>query len=273
MILLLAVLFGVVAGVSTLAPSAGAEDKFRYDPASCKGAAHSKLYIALGPNVLGVPAKGTVTLVGGISEAERLAPPDLTEPEGCFGNPRQLQGYGYLYQYQEAHDAKWGVPAPSYPHPEVLQLIGVRPRSNGLWGGEELQLNVSKKICAKATVREVLPNGLTACRVKPNVDFRVEDWGASYVANRDIYTTPLGNEFVVNCSPHLFTPPAIGGCDISYAFKPQLNVTYRFQPYTGSHPIPINEIINFDRGFRTQITAELVEAYPWPEQRAGELKK
>ena len=96
---------------------------------------------------------------------------------------------------------------------------------------------------------------------------------ASYVANRDIYTTPLGNEFVVNCSPHLFIPPAIGGCDISYAFKPQLNVTYRFQPYTGSHPIPINEIINFDRGFRTQITAELVEAYPWPEQRAGELKK
>jgi hypothetical protein len=263
---------GITAAVLLLAKPASAADKFRYDPASCRRAAHGRLYIALGPNVLSVPAKGTLTMVGEVPGTERLVPLDPTEPEGCPGNPRQLYNYSYLYQYQEAHDSKRGVPTPTYPHPEVLQLIGVRPRPNGFWGGEELQLLVSRTTCKNAAIRQELPNGLTACRVKPVPNFRVEDWAASYVARPDIYKTPLGNEFVVNCNPHLFTPPAIGGCDVSYAFKLQLNVTYRFQTYTGSHPIAINDIIKFDRGLRTQIAAELVEDYRWPEQNAADRK-
>jgi hypothetical protein len=105
---------------------------------------------------------------------------------------------------------------------------------------------------------------MTACRVKPTPNFRIEDWGASYIAPADIYETPLGGQFVVNCDPGLFTD-GIGYCDVAYLIAPGLGVTYRFQPYLGPSAIPIDRIIEFDKGLRAAIEASLVKEYSWPK--------
>ena len=76
--------------------------------------------------------------------------------------------------------------------------------------------------------------------------------------------TPLGKPFDVNCGPGLFSS-GIGQCDVAYMVNPGIGISYRFQPYKSSHPIPIDQIIAYDKLLRSAIDRALVRDYPWPE--------
>jgi hypothetical protein len=131
--------------------------------------------------------------------------------------------------------------------------------------GEDDEIHVSQLTCAHASVHEQIDNGLMACRVKSDVDFRTEDWAASYVASPNVYQTPFGEQFVVNCSPGLFSA-AIGYCEVAYRLAPGVGLAYRFEPYQGPGAIPILLVIRFDRDLRAQIERSIVKDYAWPEQ-------
>ena len=259
--------------VLLLCAPAQAREPSRFDPSTCKTDAHGKLTIALGRIVLAVPNDGVV-VTGGIypgSGDEPLRPPDSSELEGCPGNPKQLTSFAFAYFYQEALEHKHGKSTDPQPKPDLLTLyktiLGSRVATvdDEAWPGEALQLEVSEGTCDHAAIREELANGLRACRIKPASEHRLEDWGASYVARSESYATPLGKPFVVNCSAMLFTR-RIGQCDVAYAMAPGLGVAYRFQPYRGSHPIPIDQIIDFDRGLRASIAQAMIKDYAWPNQ-------
>jgi hypothetical protein len=201
---------------------------------------------------------------------DRYAPPDPSEPEGCPLNPQQLESYAFLYAMDNAAAAESGIKQERRYRADLLQLIrmgndepGRSPRLTS-WPGQQVRLDQARIMCANAAIHERLSNGMTACRVKPTPNLRIEDWGASYIAPADIYKTPLGEQFVVNCGPLLFSD-RMGHCDVAYVIAPGLGVTYRFQPYLGPNAIPIDRIIEFDKGLRAAIRASLVKDYPWPK--------
>jgi hypothetical protein len=243
--------------------------EFQYDPSTCKTDAQGKLYIALGRNVLAVPTSGSVVVAR--YGDNWLKPPDPAEPMGCPGNPQQLSGYAFPYAFNAVVGNKDSAFPSAHARADVLQLIRIRGNAevpspdDTEWRGESFQSKIAKAVCEKA-VPEELSNGFTACRLSPtDKTLRVEEWRTTYVGRSDIYTTPLNRPFVVNCDDHVYTSP-VGDCGVTYVFRPDLGVTYNFRPYRSSTPLPIDKIIEFDRGLRTAITGALVENYRWPDQ-------
>lgn len=248
-----------------------------FDPSVCSEQADGKYYIALGRNVLGLPPTGT-TITGDLYAGTGFDPipvPDPAAPEGCFGNPKQLHSYGFLYWVADAVFAKYGVRAETRAQADLLQLFrtirrnAVPSAADPEWPGEAYQTEFAQLECERATIREELSNGLMACRIKPKPEAhidRVEDWGASYISHSEIYATPLGKLFVVNCDPGLSTS-RVGQCNVAYTVTAGLGVAYRFKPYLGPHPISIDHVLEFDRGLRQQIDNARVPNYPWPDER------
>jgi hypothetical protein len=256
----------IQAGVSLLllAGPARATDEFKYDPASCKADAHGKLYVALGPNVLAVPTTGD-SMVNLLPSAKRRPAPNPDEPEGCLGNPAQMYGYSFLYQWREARDAKRGIAPEAHPGTDLLQVGGL----NGETPAEtQYVLRFAEKECQTAELVEELPNGLTACRIQPTDPAAIEDWAASYIAHPEVYTAPLGERFAVHCGPMLKSWSYGGHCDTAYMLLPTLVIAYRFQPFLGPRAVPIDSIIEFDRGLRAWLLALLVKDYAWPTDDA-----
>ncbi|MGH7092427.1 MAG: hypothetical protein ACREFB_02690, partial [Stellaceae bacterium] len=170
-----------------------------------------------------------------------------------------------------------------------LQLISTRGPDDRApddteWMGEKFQRGLSKSICRDPTtqersegitvIRERLSNGYDACRIKhAGIEKRIEDMTSTYIARSDVYRTPLGRSFIVNCGEFLYEN-AIDDCSVSYVFRPGLGVTYSFRPYHGSPQIlPIDQAIPFDRGLRAAINHVLVPNYPWPPQEKGSEMK
>jgi hypothetical protein len=106
---------------------------------------------------------------------------------------------------------------------------------------------------------------MDACRIKPKQDAPIEDWAADYVAPPDLYTTPTGRPFVVECDPAIHRS-TVAWCNVAYVLRSGLAITYAFQPYHSPGPIPIEGVVTFDRALRKAIEGMLVEAYPWPKQ-------
>jgi hypothetical protein len=254
-------LIGMLAAATLIGGAAFGKDNF--DPSGCKTGARDTVYIALGVHVFAVPLGG-IDIGDPISPSmklTRLQPPDPTEPEGCLGNPQQMQSYGAFGSPGRAQ--KPGVRQQAYPTTDFLELIRLT-RPDGEWSGEQSQLSVTDEICKRAQVHEELPDGLAACRYAPKEGWRIEDWAASYIARHDVYATPLGRPFVVNCGQLTFTY-AINDCTVAYIVMPELGIMYRFHPFHTEHAIPIDQIIEFDRHLRQQILAALVPNYTWPQ--------
>ncbi len=123
---------------------------------------------------------------------------------------------------------------------------------------------IAQGVCERTAIHEDLKNGLVACRIRPADPpyGRQEDWPASYIAKSEIYTAPLSNPFVINCGPGLLSI-GISQCDVAYAINPGVGVSYRFQPYRGRYPIPIDLAMTYDRSLREAIENALVKDYPW----------
>jgi hypothetical protein len=254
-----------------LSHSAAAEERHEYDPATCNSGAQGKLYIALGRYVLATPYSKS-----GVYMQDPLRPGDIglvaldpTEPMGCPGNPLQSWSYEFIYALQAIGAVASGAGAGSN-NQQADRLTLYRALRNSPsprpddpeWPGADFMLLRWDMACKAADVHEELPNGLTACRIRPKADTREENWGTTYRARSDIYTTPLGKPFIVDCGPMLFQD-AISHCDVAYTIMPGLGVGYRFQPYLGAHHIPIDGVIEYDRGLRTVIEGMVIKDYAW----------
>jgi len=264
----------VLAFVALLsAPQPAAAYEFPYNTASCKNDPHGKFYVALGQYVFAMPyAEKDYFVYNSLRPGNiGLKPPDPSDPVGCFGNPLQSWSHAFAYRYHRMMLGKNAPPVEDKEGPELLTLFRIIDNpipsaDDKAWPGEEVELRVGDQGCQHAAVREDMPDGLTACRIKPAayLDRPQEDWAAHYRARADVYMTPLGKPFIVNCGPEL-TKSTISSCEIAYTMKPGLGVSYRFQPYRGRNAIPINHIIDFDKSLRAAIEDELVKDYPWPD--------
>lgn len=252
---------------------ARAKDEFHYDPATCNADAHGHLYIALGRYVLAVPflKKGLYFLNSVLPNDRRLAP-DPTEPEGCPDNPSQQRSFGFYFG-SPLVDAGGDSATPMQREaPTRLTLYEVwnpdrmADRDHSEWFGESTIALLTNTSCARATIREVLPNGLTACRIKPVAEARIEDWAVSFISDPGIYATPLGRPFMIDCDPDLYSGPSITKCKVGYSIAPGLALGYEFQPYRGKSAVPFDHVIALDRSIRRQIDAAIVKDFIWPKQ-------
>lgn len=260
------------AAISVLAPLAflllfgqpAWAEEFHFNPASC---AHNTghMYIALGRTVLTVPTpKQADMLLDPLQRDEpHLKAPDPAEPVGCFGNPLQSGSFGLFWSNSLTSNApgdrKLGVPA----RVRLLRTFVNLDGPHGEWIMEKTRRDIANDECRTAAVTELLPNGLVACRTKPTRPNVPEiDWAASYIARKEIYTTPDSHPFVINCGSYLFTS-GVNYCEIEYTLAPDVGVDYEFRPYLGSYPISINNIITFDKSLRSIIKHSIVRHYMW----------
>jgi hypothetical protein len=270
-----------------LSDPAAAEARRAFDPVACKSDAQGRYYIALGRYVLTTPySKRGAYMIDPLRPGDiGFVPPDPSAPEGCPGNPLQSWSYEFVYAPDWSQTEGNASSTGKAPRTDRLTLYRTLRKSptpspdDPEWGGAESRVMYWESTCKAAAVREDLPNGLTACRVKlhwpgdPAVEARQENWGASYRARADVYTTTIGRPFVVDCGPLLYDH-AIYHCEVAYTLMPGLGIGYRFQPYRGPHPIPMDHIIAFDRGLRSTIEKTIVQNYGWRGEVSigGQLK-
>lgn len=241
--------------------------EFHFDPASCKHDT-GHMYVALGRTVFVTPTpKQANSIVDPNPGLPHPKPPDPTEPAGCFGNPLQSGSFGLFWSATLTGAAPGNT---TLGAPDYLAIFNLNRRNRlssqaGEWGMQRVNLRIAEDECSGSTVQEDLPNGLVACRIRPT-DPKVPqaDWRASYIAKKDVYTTPLGKPFVVICGPGLFSGP-IGHCDVAYELNSDIGVTYNFAPYHAANPITFDKIIAFDKSLRAAIEAAVVKDYPWPK--------
>jgi hypothetical protein len=209
-----------------------------------------------------------------------LMPPDAAEPEGCPGNPLQSWSFEFIGVPFGLAAAGSAPAAGGNARADRLTLYRtVRPGptpspGDREWNGADFNRMRWDSVCQVAAIREELPNGLTACRLRPNADIPVEDWAATYRARPEVYATPLGRPFIVHCGLDL-RQSTVSHCDVAYTMMPGLGVDYRFQPYLGPHPIPFDRIIEYDRGLQAAIQSALVKDFAWAGEMAigGEKKQ
>ena len=156
---------------------------------------------------------------------QRRRPPDSAQPEGCPGNPSQQSSYEFLFPLVTI-DHEGSPRREGADRITLYYLRSTEKSADVVWSGEDLVVDLAQSTCQQATIRENLPNGMTACRVKPIHDTRVEDWGASYVADPAVYSTPLGRPFGIHCGPLIYSW-AGADCQVAYSITPGLGVGYK----------------------------------------------
>jgi hypothetical protein len=244
-----------------------------YNPEVCKQDARDNIYISLGRYVFPMAyAKQQAVVYDPLSSHNSslvLKVPDPNEQKGCLGNPLQSTSHAF---FTPRILAKGGQLASVDSALRLMTLYRLdrgdsRRKSDEIWPGEKSQLSLADLICKNSTLREDLPNGMSACRIKPTnpPNARQEDWAATYTARPDVYTTPMDRPFVVNCGPILYSD-SISHCDVVYEIMDGLGVSYRLMPYLHSGLEPIDHIIEIDKLIRAAIADSIVKDYPWPNQ-------
>lgn len=248
-----------------VAPTANAQT-LSYDPAACAANPGDVIYIAAIRLVLAIPMNELShiadyppskpdTLVARIRELLPTAP-DPSEPEGCPGNPVQAQSFSFYYAYEAMLKNKRHPQIPAAV-PEQLHLVSAPPDFWGLQPSLEKGLSWS---CKGPGIHEKLPNGLTACYVRPSTGEPSKDrWGVSYGSEAPVYSAPLGRPFVVECDSGGTNALGIRRCQVSYKFDNNLNISY----HVNTHRVPPNEFIDFDRNLRDRIKSYIVKNFDW----------
>jgi hypothetical protein len=232
-----------------------------YNPEACKTDAQGKVYIAIGRNVFAFATTGTYIVAQYGNTLPK--PPDPADEVGCPGNPAQLSDYSFPYAYDTSTEKKSGRFS-NLPQADVLRLISLGDNPEFLLADDLDQPTAKfevKRAPSGCTIREQLPSGFIACRMK---QASAQDMQAIYIARADTYQTPLGQPFVVNCSDQTDKIPA-GQCSVDYMFAPGLGVNYQFHTAQDSKALPIDQVIAFDRGLRAAINATLVKNYRWAD--------
>lgn len=223
-----------------------------YDPNKCKTDPHGHIYYSLGDTVFALPNIPNPAFLDPLEPKMLREAPDPTDQVGCLGNPYQ----------QRILTAFWTKAMQVRLYWNWRPLQGPS-RARADWRGELLPIDMAEIKCKEATITETLTNGLSACRVKPLRDVRVEDWAASYVSDPAKYATPMGRSFIVSCGPELMAN-AIDDCKVAYSLKPDLGVSYKFKPYHAQVPLPVDRVIDEDKKLRESIDQAEVKDFKWP---------
>ncbi|HET7887276.1 MAG TPA: hypothetical protein VFL62_13695 [Bradyrhizobium sp.] len=244
-----------------------------YDPERCKKVVHDQIFISLGRYVFPMAyAKQQMVVYDPLAERDgnlALKVPDPTDQKGCFGNPLQSLSHAFFTPRILARGGQLASIGRAIALITLYRLDRgkAEPGADRIWMGETLQRDLAASACNRATLHEELPNGMSACRIKPinPPNARQEDWAATYKARPDLYATPMGRPFVVNCGPLLYSS-SIGQCDVAYEVKPNLGLSYRLLPYLNKSSEPIDHVIDIDKSIRAAITESIVADYLWPDQ-------
>ena len=264
------ILFALIIGSLLFYPHITlAKSTLRFDPAQCRSDAQGKFYVALGPTVLALSAPLDPIPVNDAGVVRR-APPDPRQPVGCPDNPMQVGRYVPLValtfprQKDEPLSQSEGV--------SEFALIDITPTGASPnpafeeWSPEASYRKSVESACSYATEREELPAGLGMCRSQyVPAEIQVEDWMAAYMADPDVYQTPLGHKFTFKCQADLYGVGP-GYCRVLYAITPSIGLSYSFQPDRGPVILPISDVITYDRALRRQVLDSIVENYPWPSE-------
>lgn len=234
-----------------------ASSALKYDPQSCKVDTEGRIFVQISRQLLAIPV-GEFGLAEPLyAGSTRTFEPTLdpAQPKGCPDNP--IQTTRYVPHLHLARPAS-GSAATSDRQLDSLELIYVVPGPiEGLpgvtWGGEATNLHSLERRCKNPAIRERLPSGIVACRVKPrDPNVRVEDWGASYSIPITDYATPLGTTFVASCLPAVYST-RITDCDVAYSMRLDLGLTYRFHPFGPGPHLAIDDVIELDKEVRAAI--------------------
>jgi len=162
-------------GVLGCHPAVGQEHR-EYDPTTCKSDAHGKFYVALGRYVLTTPySKHGIYMRDSLRTGDiGLVAPNPTEPEGCPGNPLQSWSYEFIYTLPAigagANGAGTGSDNPQADRMTLYRTLRESPSphpNDPDWGGADLLLLEWDTECKAADIHEELPNGLSACLIRP----------------------------------------------------------------------------------------------------------
>lgn len=236
----------------------------KFDTSACKQQAHGMFYLALGQNVLKIPQ---ITLGGfmRLDPQHRLVPPDPLQPEGCPGNPLQVQLYHFDIALVENSRSKSRI---DFQLPITLYRT-VRydwPDTNiPEWVAEDAILKWANKAC-EVGVSEDKGKEFRSCLASPlGRKTPEEDWGGVYVAKPDVYRTPLGYAFVIDCEPGQLTA-GWSRCDVTYALRPELGLSYHIRPFAKFAKIRFENAITLDQQIRARLNSMLIAPYSWGER-------
>jgi hypothetical protein len=213
-------------------------------PPKCKSGSLEHIYYSVGETVLAYPYV-ELTYISPLEPSLLRDVPDPNDELGCLGNPFQMQSLAFGTK-QLRGELFWNW----------------RPRPDDNWNTYGVRL--LELMCKDATIVENLPIGLKACRVKPTnpPDLPKEVWPVSYVADHEKYTTPTGKPFVVNCDGGAFI--LRDPCTVGYSLRPDLGISYTFDPYKKSTPLPVDQIFDEDRKFQETFKSFVVKEFKWP---------
>jgi hypothetical protein len=215
-------------------------------PTKCKSNSLEHVYYSVGETVFAYPYVANPAYISPVEPSLLRDAPDPSEEIGCLGNPLQLRSLPIGTENLRGE-----------------MFWNWRPHPDDYWNTHGVGL--LELTCKHATIVESLPGGLKACRVKPTnpPDLPTEVWPASYVADHAKYTTPNGKPFVVNCSPgrkDFFHGP----CEVGYSLRPDLGISYTFDPYKTSAPLPVEQIFDEDRKLQNKFETVVVKDFKWP---------
>lgn len=249
-----------------------ASGKLKYDPKSCKVDTEGRVFVQMRNQFMAIPIDQF-----GLAEPEHpdsLRKPtrvgDPSEPQGCPDNPIQTTRYLPHLRIVLPPQVPGSAPDPNWSLDRV-ELIYTEPepvkgRPGIVWAGEEINLDSLERVCARATLRESLPDGLEACRVKqvdPKV--KVEDWAATYTVAPEVYATPLGNKFVIYCGPDVYSG-RISGCDVHYSLSQDVGLFYKFHPFGPGPHLALGRVIDLDKQMRSVIEGYVSDGRRWLRQ-------
>ena len=249
-------------GLVVTEPARADSEIVSYDPSQCATDPEGTVTIALDRLVMRVPMDALSSIRDLPPEARAVAPapPDPSEPEGCPDHPMVGRSFYFRYLSDTLHNNS-SLSSPAQRRIDRLLLVAARPDFWGLQPSEERSF---ERICNDQQIRDELDNGLLACLVRPDITGRPrEHWPFAAQAPLDLYTAPFGRPFMVHCTWGF--RPGTHQCDVTYKLYETVNVSYRFEPGR----LPLDDLIDFDRGLRASIESMRIHDFVWPDERSA----
>ena len=231
-----------------------------YDPSQCSTDPEGTVTIALGRVVLRVPMDA-LSSIADLPPQERAVapvPPDPSQPQGCPDHPMIGRAFYFRYLSDAVQDGSLSN-QPLSRRIDRLALIAVRP---DFWGLQPSHERRFRQVCTDYQLRRESGNGLQICHVRPNDTERPErHWPFVAQAPLSRYVAPFDRPFTAYCT--WGSRPGTHQCDVDYKLYDTMNVAYRFEPGR----LPLDDLIDFDRGLRAWIESVRVDGFVWPDER------
>ncbi|WP_146193408.1 hypothetical protein [Corticimicrobacter populi] len=199
-------------------------------------------FVSLGTTVFRIPRENVNSHSNWPSRALVLPDaPDPSQPAGCYKNPRASQ---MLFGFNKKIDDF-----------EIEQYSLINSAVDYFGSTYE---DLYKKFCQDFSGRRYLKNGLIGCFSDRNAEASsgLDEIGL-YRVDPSIYSTPFGQDFIVNCIPSASRRGIY--CSVSYKLYSTVNILYRFF----THKISLENIIEYDGMLRNNFSEIVVSNYEW----------